>query len=74
VCLKVRAMCLRCWQGGWIEAALAARLKRMVGFHNIVTHDDQSLQLPIVIAILKAHLDEFLQYSQVLLRGDGRVG
>ena len=57
-------------QGGWIEAALADRLKRMVGFRNIAVHDYQSLQLPITIAILKTHVDEFLQYSQALLRRD----
>jgi len=57
-------------QGGWIEAALADKLKRMVGFRNIAVHDYQSLQLPITIAILKIHLDEFLQYSQALLRRD----
>jgi len=57
-------------QGGWIEAALAGRLKRMVGFRNIAVHGYQGLQLPITMAILKTHLDEFLQYSQALLRRD----
>jgi uncharacterized protein YutE (UPF0331/DUF86 family) len=57
-------------QGGWIEAALADRLKRMVGFRNIAVHDYQSPQLPVTIAILQTHLDEFLQYSQALLRRD----
>ena len=56
-------------QGGWIDAALADGLKRMVGFRNIAVHDYQSLQLPITVAIIQKHLDEFLQYSQgVLLR------
>jgi uncharacterized protein YutE (UPF0331/DUF86 family) len=45
----------------------------MVGFRNIAVHDDQNLQLPTIIAILKTHLDEFLQYSQALLRRDGVV-
>jgi len=60
-------------QGEWIEATLADKLKRMVGFRNIAVHDDQNLQLPTIIAILKTHLDEFLQYSQALLRRDGWV-
>ena len=56
-------------QGGWIDAALADGLKRMVGFRNIAVHDNQSLQLPITVAIIQNHLDEFLRYSQgVLLR------
>jgi uncharacterized protein YutE (UPF0331/DUF86 family) len=42
----------------------------MVGFRNIAVHDYQSLQLPITIAILKTHLDEFLQYSEALLGRD----
>ena len=56
-------------QGGWIDAGLADGLKRMVGFRNIAVHDYQSLQLPITVAIIEKHLDEFLHYSQgVLLR------
>lgn len=56
-------------QGGWVDAALADGLKRMVGFCNIAVHDYQSLQLPITVAIIQKHLDEFLRYSQgVLLR------
>ncbi len=57
-------------QGGWISAALAERLKHMVGFRNIAVHDYQSLQLPIMVAIIESHLDEFLQYSQALLLRD----
>lgn len=58
--------------GGWIEAALADSLKRMVGFRNIAVHDYQALQLPITVSIITAHLDEFLRYSQaVLLRDAG---
>lgn len=52
---------------GWIEPQLADGLKRMVGFRNIAVHDYQKLQLPIVVSIITQHLDEFLQYSKVLL-------
>lgn len=55
-------------QGGWITPALADGLKRMVGFRNIAVHDYESLQLPITIRIIEIHLDEFLDYSQTLLR------
>ncbi len=57
-------------QGGWIDAALADKLKRMVGFRNIAVHDYQSLQLPITVAIIETHLDEFLDYSRSLLLCD----
>jgi len=56
-------------QGNLMDAALADGLKRMVGFRNIAVHDYQALQLPITVAIIQKHLDEFLQFSQgVLLR------
>lgn len=57
-------------QAGWIEAALADGLKRMVGFRNIAVHDYQSLQLPITVSIIQTHLDDFLRYSQALLWRD----
>lgn len=57
-------------QGGWVDLALADKLKRMVGFRNIAVHDYQSLQLPITVSIIQSHLDEFLQYSQALLLRD----
>lgn len=58
-------------QGGWVDATLAQGLKRMVGFRNIAVHDYQTLQLPITVSIITAHLDEFLQYSQAVLLRDG---
>ena len=57
-------------RAGRIEQALAEGLQRMVGFRNIAVHDYQSLQLPITVAIIEKHLDEFLQYSKALLQHD----
>jgi uncharacterized protein YutE (UPF0331/DUF86 family) len=57
---------------GWIDAALADGLKRMVGFRNIAVHDYQALQLPITVSIITRHLNEFLQYSQAVLLRDAR--
>lgn len=54
-------------QAGLIDPDLADVLKRMVGFRNIAVHDYQKLQLPITVAIIEKHLDDFLRYSQVLL-------
>ncbi len=58
-------------QAGWVDKALAEKLKRMVGFRNIAVHDYQALQLPIVISIIEKHLDDFLDYSRAILRHDG---
>jgi hypothetical protein len=57
-------------QAGWIDAALADALKRMVGFRNIAVHDYQTLQLPITVNIIIKRLDEFLNYSAAILRND----
>jgi uncharacterized protein YutE (UPF0331/DUF86 family) len=57
-------------QGRWIDAKLAASLKRMVGFRNIAVHDYQTLQLPITVAVITLHLDEFLAYSAAILVRD----
>ena len=56
-------------QAGRIELPLAEGLQRMVGFRNIAVHDYQTLQLPITVAIIEKHLDEFLDYSKTLLQG-----
>ncbi|MBP3981373.1 MULTISPECIES: type VII toxin-antitoxin system HepT family RNase toxin [unclassified Acidovorax] len=58
-------------QGGWIQAHLAEGLQRMVGFRNIAVHDYKVLQLPITVAIIEKHLDDFLQYSKAVLQRDG---
>lgn len=57
-------------QANWIDMNLADKLKCMVGFRNIVVHEYQALQLPITVAIIENHLDEFLQYSKTVLLKD----
>lgn len=42
-------------------------MRRMVGFRNIAVHDYQQLQVAIIVAIIKKHLDDFLAYSRQLL-------
>ncbi|MES9905491.1 MAG: DUF86 domain-containing protein [Sedimenticola sp.] len=61
-------------QAGCIDDSLSESLKKMVGFRNIAVHDYQELQLPITIAIIEKHLDDFLAYSQTLLLGLKRTG
>jgi uncharacterized protein YutE (UPF0331/DUF86 family) len=55
-------------QGGILDASLADRLKKMVGFRNIAIHDYQALNLEIVRRIVVQHLDDFLQFAALLLR------
>lgn len=55
-------------QGQWIDAQLATSLKRMVAFRNIAVHDYQSLLLPILVNVITEHLDEFLQFTKVVLQ------
>ena len=54
-------------RAGWIDVPLANVLKRMVGFRNIAVHDYQSLQMPITIAIIEVHLDDFLAFTHAVL-------
>jgi uncharacterized protein YutE (UPF0331/DUF86 family) len=51
-----------------LEPHLADRLKKMVGFRNVAVHDYQTLNLEIVRRIVVNHLDDFLAFTQVLLR------
>lgn len=55
-------------RGGVIAPALAESLKRMVAFRNIAVHDYQSLLLPILVSVITEHLDEFLLFTQKVLR------
>ena len=55
-------------QARWITAAQAESLKRMVGFRNIAVHEYQALQLPITVAIIQTHLDDFLNFSLAVLQ------
>jgi uncharacterized protein YutE (UPF0331/DUF86 family) len=55
-------------QADLIEAGLAGRLKRMVGFRNVAVYDYRKLDLQIVQKIVTEHLDDFLEFTRTLLR------
>ncbi|AWV88072.1 type VII toxin-antitoxin system HepT family RNase toxin [Bradymonas sediminis] len=57
-------------EGGWIPKELAEDMKRMVGFRNIAVHDYRAMQIPIVVAIIREHLDEVLAFSELLIQGE----
>jgi uncharacterized protein YutE (UPF0331/DUF86 family) len=52
---------------GRIDKDLAEKLQHMVGFRNIAIHEYNNLELPIVIAIIEKHLDDFLLYTKALM-------
>lgn len=60
-------------QAGWITDALAESMKRMVGFRNVAVHEYQTLQLPITLNIITAHLDEFSEFSRSVLIKDASL-
>jgi uncharacterized protein YutE (UPF0331/DUF86 family) len=51
-----------------LDAPLADRLKKMVGFRNVAIHDYQKLSLDIVQRIITDHLDDFTSFATLLLR------
>ena len=51
-----------------LDAHLANRLKKMVGFRNVAIHDYQKLNLDIVRSIVVNRLDDFLAFTELLLR------
>ncbi|UZE13420.1 type VII toxin-antitoxin system HepT family RNase toxin [Pseudomonas sp. B21-053] len=60
-------------KGGWVNASLLGSLKNMVRFRNIAVHEYQPLQLPITVAIITKHLDDFLQYGSHILTKDASL-
>jgi uncharacterized protein YutE (UPF0331/DUF86 family) len=47
---------------GWLAADLAARMKRMVGFRNIVVHGYENIDLAIVKDIVEHKLGDLLDF------------
>lgn len=54
---------------GYIEAALAGRLKKAVGFRNIAVHNYEAIDWAIVHAICSRHLDDFTAFARSVAKG-----
>jgi uncharacterized protein YutE (UPF0331/DUF86 family) len=54
-------------EAGLLAPQLAERLVRMVGFRNIAVHDYRRLDLAIVRAIVREHLDDFAAFARFAL-------
>lgn len=55
-------------KAGLLGPDLSRRMQAMVGFRNVAVHDYQALSLPILRRILEERLEDFLEFSQTLLR------
>lgn len=55
-------------EGGVIDASLAERLKKAVGFRNIAVHSYEAIDWNIVHAICTKHLDDFRVFARVVAR------
>lgn len=52
----------------FIDETLTKSLINMVGFRNIAVHDYQTLDLEILEAIIEKHLDDFKEFTKVVMR------
>lgn len=57
-------------QAGVLDADLAERMRRMVGFRNVAVHDYRKLDLAIVRAIVRERLVDFEVYTRRVLRAE----
>ena len=55
-------------RAGLVDPSLATRLRRMVGFRNVAVHDYQRLNLEIVKAMLIERLDDFLEFTRLVIK------
>ena len=55
-------------EAGILDATLAKTLMNMVGFRNIAVHDYQSLELEILQAILEKHINDFKDFTKLILQ------
>lgn len=53
---------------GLIENSLAKTMMNMVGFRNTAVHDYQTLDLEILEAIIEKHIDDFKDFTKVILQ------
>lgn len=52
---------------GLLDADLAGRMTRMVGFRNVAVHDYRKLDLQIVKSIVTDHLSDFAAFTKAMV-------
>ena len=53
-------------QAGLIDAGLAGRLKKSVGFRNVAVHNYEAINWKIVHAIARNHLGDFAEFAKAI--------
>ncbi len=59
-------------QAGVMNAELANRLKKAVGFRNIAVHNYESINWEIVHSIAKNHLTDFSEFAKIVAMEIGK--
>jgi len=52
----------------YISTNISFNMQKMLGFRNIAVHDYQNLSIDIVISIVKNNLDDFIDFSNEVLK------
>ena len=55
-------------KAGVLDAALAGKMKTMVGFRNIAVHNYRELDLDIVRSIIEHRLDDFAEFVRLAIQ------
>jgi len=55
-------------QAGLLSSNVSKKMKAMIGFRNVAVHDYQKINLDIMEMIIKKHLVDFTNYTEVLLK------
>jgi uncharacterized protein YutE (UPF0331/DUF86 family) len=53
-------------EGKWIDDQLALVLRRAIGFRNVLVHGYTTVDLAVVIDVLKNRLDDLLRYVAII--------
>lgn len=61
-------------EGGWLDAELAERMRRAVGFRNIAVHNYETINWALVHEICQKHLDDFRAFARAIHAAGGGDG
>ena len=54
-------------RAGIIPASMTANMKAMVGLRNVVVHQYQDLDLDIITAVIRGHLDDLADFARKMV-------
>ncbi len=55
-------------RNGWIPPEMAATLRNMVGFRNVLVHGYDTVDLTVVEDVLRNHLEDLLEFAKIIRR------